>query len=254
MDKSQLVILIIEDDLIIAENLKENLEEIGYGSIYIASSSIVALELFTKTNPDLCLVDIQLNGSPMDGIATILAGNMNKICPIVYLTSFVDEATRERAKRTNPGAYLVKPANKIQIDIAIDMALNTFYNKVQPSKAPIYPLISGPDFIFLKIRNKDYERYEKFHYNDISYFKSDGSYTEVHSCEKSPLISYNLKKTLELVNHPIYIRCHRSYAVNLHHIQSFDVNHLYVANGNELLNIPIGDQYRVDLMLKITRI
>lgn len=254
MNKSQLVILIVEDDLIIAENLKENLEEIGYGSIHIASNSTVALDSFTKNNPDLCLVDIQLNGSPMDGIATVLAGKMNKTCPIIYLTSFVDEATRERAKQTNPGAYLVKPANKIQIDIAIDMALNAFYNKVQPQKALIYPLISGPDFIFLKIRKKDYERYEKFYYQDISYFKSDGSYTEVHSCEKAPIVSYNIKKTLELLNQSIYIRCHRSYAVNIQHIQSFDVNHLYVSNGNELLTIPIGDQFRVNLILKITRL
>lgn len=254
MDKSQLIILIIEDDLIIAENLKENLEEIGYGSIYIASNSTDALDLFNQKSPDLCLVDIQLNGSPMDGIDTILAGNMNKKCPIIYLTSFVDEASRERAKQTKPGAYLVKPANKIQIDIAIDMALNTFYNIVRPLKAPINPLIGSSDFIFLKIRKKEYERYEKFYYQDISYLKSDGSYTEVHSCENSPVISYNLKKTLELINQSIYVRCHRSYAINIHHIQSFDVNYLYIANGNELLSIPIGDQYRGDLMQQITRI
>ncbi len=254
MERGELKILVIEDDLIIAENLKENLEEMGYNSVNIASNSITAIDYYKKMSPDLCLVDVQLNGSPMDGIATVQSENIGASCPVIYLTSFVDEQTRDRAKKTNPSAYLVKPANKTQIDVAIDMAINSFYNKRQVTKAPLCPLFSAPSFIFLKVRIKDYERYEKFFYQDISYFKSDGSYTEVHCGQKMPILSANLKKTLEIINQNIYIRCHRSFAVNINHIQSFDTSYLYVANGNEVLNIPIGDQYRESVMGQINRL
>jgi CheY-like chemotaxis protein len=129
IDKNQLRILIIEDDLIIAENLKENLMDMGYRYIDVVSDSKEAISLYRQNKPDLCLVDIQLTRSPLDGIETMEKLEAGKEIPVIYLTSFIDDVTRERAKKTNPSAYLVKPANKIQIDVAIDIAVSTFFRK-----------------------------------------------------------------------------------------------------------------------------
>jgi len=252
-NKNQPRILIVEDDLIIAENLRENLLELGYTHIDVTTDSTHAIQLYRTHKPDICLVDVQLNGSQKDGIETMEYLNAGKEIPVIYLTSFADEVTRERAKSTYPAAYLIKPANKSQIDVTIDIALNNFYNKKENIAIPLCPLFSGNGFIFLKVKNKDIERYEKFYLKDIEYLKAEGSYTQLYSGDKAPVVTMNLLRTLSILNDPNIIRCHRSYAVNIQHVHSFDHSGFFIIHNNAVINIPIGDQYRTDINIKVPK-
>ena len=254
MDRSELRILIVEDDLIIAENLKENLQEMGYGSVYHGANSSEGISLYQKHNPDIAIVDIRLNGSQLDGIDMIRSQSIGQSIPVIYLTSFADEAIRERAKKTHPSGYLIKPSTKTQIDIAIDMAISAFYRQSEIPQAPKCPLQKGNDCIFLKVKSKEYERYEKFYVKDISYIKAEGSYTQLWVRNKSPLISMSLNKALETLQAANIVRCHRSYAVNLDHVHSVDQYFLYVMNDSEIINIPIGDQYRGEVNKVLVKI
>lgn len=251
MKKDQLKLLIIEDDLIIAQNLKENLALMGYGDAEIAPNSDSAINTFIKEKYDLCLVDIKLNHSSKDGIETVTQMNEIEKVPVIYLTSFADDLTRERAKKTNPAAYLIKPASKAQIDVAIDMALNNFYNnKKQEFHSAGCPVLSGKGFIFYKIN----DRYEKLYINNISAIKAERSYSILYAGNKTPVISMYLHKLMPYLEGRDIIRCHRSYAVNIHHIHSFDKNQLYVENGKELLDIPVGDQYRTEVFKLLPKV
>lgn len=247
MDRNQIKILIIEDDLIIAKDLKENLFEMGYTQVIVASECEAAAQLYNEYEPDLCLVDVKLQGSKLDGIQLVHREKMSDRCLVIYLTSFIDDQTRKRAKATNPSAYLVKPSNKIQIDLAIDMAMNIKENAKPNHQSYDIDKLSILNFMFLKVKYDDYDRYEKFSYHEITYLKSEGSYTDIYCGTKKPVVCYNLKRTLELIKQSTYVRCHRSFAVNVHHIESFDNNHLYVANNQEIIKVPIGESFKYSI-------
>ena len=115
-------ILIVEDEVIAAEDLREILEKDGYEVCATLSSGEAAVERFPELHPDLVLMDISLNGK-MDGIEA--AGRISAFSPVpvVYLTAFHDEETLERAKDSHPYGYLVKPFAKETVHTTIQVAL-----------------------------------------------------------------------------------------------------------------------------------
>ncbi len=102
MSSSQ--ILIVEDELIVADDLATDLQGLGYVVTGIASTGEEAIRCVAITNPDLVLMDIRLAGK-MDGVQTAHAIQRMKETPIVYLTAYADNETLERAK-TNPTLWL----------------------------------------------------------------------------------------------------------------------------------------------------
>ncbi len=115
-------ILIVEDEGILAMELKDKLEKLGYSVPATASTGAEAVEFATKHRPDLILMDIVLKGD-MDGIETANKIRSNLKVPIIYLTAYADDETVKRAKITEPFGYLVKPYNDKELQIAIEMAL-----------------------------------------------------------------------------------------------------------------------------------
>jgi PAS domain S-box-containing protein len=118
-------VLIVEDEYIIAANLQENLESLGYGVLDIVSSAVEAIEAAIELHPDLVLMDVQLQGE-MDGIqAAEQIWNHLKI-PIIYVTGHSDQSTVERAKITFPFGYILKPVKGKELYVAIETALNRY--------------------------------------------------------------------------------------------------------------------------------
>jgi two-component system, response regulator PdtaR len=115
-------ILIVEDDFIVAIDLKQHLEKIGYKVLEIADNGIDAIKKTQEKNPDLILMDISLKGD-MDGIDA--AEQIHKLCntPLIYLSGYVDEKTKRRANITNPLGYIVKPFVDKEIKNIIGLAV-----------------------------------------------------------------------------------------------------------------------------------
>ncbi len=128
-------ILIVEDESIIVKSLENRLIKAGYDVIGNASSGKEAIELAKQLNPDLILMDIKLNGE-MTGIEA--ASEINKFLniPIVYLTSYSDEGTFQKARITNPFAYLHKPFDGEQLQRILDLTLinHNIKNKHEQTK------------------------------------------------------------------------------------------------------------------------
>jgi CheY-like chemotaxis protein/tetratricopeptide (TPR) repeat protein len=116
------VILIVEDEAILAEDIKEVLEEYGYRVCAIAQTGEQALSGFFDFQPDLILMDINLPGN-IDGIEAAARITKNFPVPIVYLTAFSDGETITRATKTNPYGFLVKPFRKETVHSTIQVAL-----------------------------------------------------------------------------------------------------------------------------------
>ncbi|QLE50707.1 hybrid sensor histidine kinase/response regulator [Nostoc sp. C057] len=118
-------ILVVEDEYILAMNLQETLELLGYTVSDIADSAETAIEKAAELLPNLVLMDIQLQGE-MDGIhAAELIWNRFQI-PIVYITGHSDKSTVDRAKLTFAFGYILKPIKEQQLYVAIQTALNCY--------------------------------------------------------------------------------------------------------------------------------
>jgi PAS domain S-box-containing protein len=115
-------ILIVEDELIVAEHLREQLEVLGYCVAGVCSEAEEAVERAGALRPDLVLMDILLRG-PVDGITAAERIRREFGLPVVYATAFADEATLSRAKIAEPFGYVRKPFDERDLRVAIEMAL-----------------------------------------------------------------------------------------------------------------------------------
>jgi CheY-like chemotaxis protein len=115
-------ILIVEDESIVALDIKDKVERLGYNVLAVVSSGEAAVEEVTKIQPDLVLMDIILSGK-IDGIETARRIRNNFDIPIIYLTAHSDEQTLKRAKVTEPFGYIIKPFVDKDLQNAIKIAL-----------------------------------------------------------------------------------------------------------------------------------
>ncbi len=115
-------ILIVEDESIIALDLKTSLQHAGYIIAGVASSGEESIALAQTQQPDLILMDIRLRG-PMDGIEAAQKIREQQSCPVVFLTAHTDSQTLDRAKLTDPFGYLTKPFVDHSLMTTIEIAL-----------------------------------------------------------------------------------------------------------------------------------
>jgi signal transduction histidine kinase len=115
-------ILVVEDESIVARNIKRELNGMGYRVPAIASSGEDALKKVAETRPDLVLMDIAIPGG-MDGVETADQVRQQFQVPVVYLTGYADDQTLERAKKTEPFGYLLKPYEERELQTTIEVAL-----------------------------------------------------------------------------------------------------------------------------------
>lgn len=116
-------ILIVEDQLITARAIAEQLTRLGYRVVDIVHSGTDALTKAAKTRPDLVLMDIVLKKGDADGVKAANQIREQLQIPVVYLTAYSDQATLERAKVTEPFGYIVKPFSERDLRIAVEIAL-----------------------------------------------------------------------------------------------------------------------------------
>lgn len=115
-------IIIIEDEALIAAEIRYSLEELGYSVVGHAMNGDKALDLFASTPADLVLLDISIKGT-LSGIDLAKVLNEKYGTPFVYLTSFSDPVTLSKVKETSPYGYIVKPFNQDDLRVNIELAL-----------------------------------------------------------------------------------------------------------------------------------
>lgn len=115
-------ILVVEDEIIVAMDIKNRLENLGYTVPALASCGQDAIKIAGETHPDLVLMDIML-GEGMDGVETAKQIRERFDIPIIYLTAYADEKTLLRAKITKPFGYILKPFEERELYSTIEIAI-----------------------------------------------------------------------------------------------------------------------------------
>lgn len=150
-------ILIVEDELLIAENLSYKLEKLGYKTVGIVCSGADAIQRAGEMKPDLILMDIVIKGE-IDGIEAAGIINQELDIPIVYTTAYADDETLQRAENTDSYGYLLKPFKERELHATIKIALRKHQEGVRMRK----------EIIFSATRIENESRFLSMIYHDLN--------------------------------------------------------------------------------------
>lgn len=236
-------VLIIEDDGIIAMDLRETLEEGGYEVVAVALNFDQAIAAVKVHAPDLALIDIRLENSTKNGIETAKEILSFHKMPIIYLTASSEQETFSTAKETFPAAYLLKPFRADELKFQVDMAYHNFYSTIKEMAD-----FSGSGSVYLPV-NKGYKKIDR---EEVLYLSADGSYVEVFLLGKELpyVISTNLGNLAQYFMASNFYRLSRSMIINLHYLERLESNYLYMTGSKVTIRIPVSN--RKDLLNKLT--
>jgi DNA-binding LytR/AlgR family response regulator len=233
-------ILVVEDEILIAESLRMMLEGLGYEVPAIFNSGLEAIKNFRPGFADIVIMDIELADNT-NGIDTAIELKKISDPPIIFITNNTDERIRKRAiYETNALHYVSKPFTRLDISIAIDLTLKLAGDKeIASKKANEFSYLMN-DSIFVK----DEGSFKKIMVNDIRFLKADGSYCNFHLKNDSILFCENLSFLEEKLSFAKnLVRVHRSYLVNINYITKIQDNRLWIDDEE----IPIGATYKKEL-------
>jgi len=124
-------ILVVEDEPFIARDISDFLKEGGYQVQGICYNAAAAEQSLAKQLPHLCVIDVNL-GKGDDGITLAQKIRDNWQLPFIFVTSYTDAQTIERAKKTMPYGYISKPIQFASLKSTIEIALHNFRNRREP--------------------------------------------------------------------------------------------------------------------------
>ncbi len=237
-------ILIVEDEMIIGANISLQLSKLGYDVTGIVSRGEEAMAHVKQNPPDIVLMDIQLKGE-MDGIDTVIRMQQEMDMPVIYLTANADDDNFDRAKATNPYAFISKPFKKLDLQHAIELTMGRLDKKDSGSKEEVTcvsPFIQS-DSIYVR-RN---ERMIKIMISDIYYFEADRNYCKIFAKNKECLLVMTLKEINDRLPPEHFLRIHRSFIVNLSHVDEVAGTHVVIHKKA----IPLSKTLRGELMNRL---
>ncbi|MPR34017.1 response regulator [Salmonirosea aquatica] len=244
-----LKILIIEDDIVIAHDIKETLEKGGHVVTDIVRNKSSTLTAIRNTPPDIILIDIRLEHSPEDGIDIAHHILATTPTPIIYLTGYSEKPTIDRAKQTQPAAYLLKPFRNEELVIQIELA---YYNYQASFANSADPFLS--DSLYLPVKNG--RGYSKIRKDDVLYLKADRAYVEMYMVGESKERAYamNLGYMAQFFTAPNFYNLSRSLLVNLDHVEHIEKGKIYLKGRDNLpIEFPEAHYKRLIQQLAIVR-
>ncbi|SEP55991.1 LytR/AlgR family response regulator transcription factor [Flavobacterium urocaniciphilum] len=213
-------ILIVEDEILIANFIFKMLQKEGFVNLEVAYDVKDAEQKFKSFQPEIILLDINLDGLNT-GIE--LAFKKNEAAKIIYLTAQNDPETIQKAINTNPETYLTKPIKKSDVLVAIQLA--SFKNTKS------YTIIKdGYDEI-------------KLFLDDIIYIKSDNIYIEIYTISKKYVLRKSLDGFLKEIDKDMFCKTHRSYIINKNRITKKTSNSVFLND----IEIPISRSFNVKI-------
>lgn len=198
-----IAVLIVDDEVLIAEDLKDSLLSFGIKKIDMAHDKKSAIETLKQFDPDIILLDIRMENET-DGleIGNYIAENTQK--PFIYITAHSDVKMIANIIKTNPVAYITKPIKKSDLYASIGLAVK----KIRLAEKNRLKIKDGHSTVLIP-------------HNTILYIKSDGNYVDIYCDTKKYSIRQSLDSLVSELDSSIFFKIHRSYVVNTSKIVRF---------------------------------
>jgi two-component system, LytTR family, response regulator len=237
-------ILIVEDEPNYADTLEMFIDELGYNIAGIAGEVNTAKQIFNSEKPDLVLMDINLHGD-VTGIDLAKEFQSTNPTPIIFITSFDDKETFEKAKATGPHAYLIKPFDPDTLERSIELAVQSAFSEDEKVFDKNTNVALARDCFFVKERN----RLIKIKIAEVLWIEVEDKYCNLHIKGRKYVLRQSLKDLAEKLDPAVFVQTHRSYIVNANEIEDIDYA-LYIVriHGQE---IPLGKSYKDELVQRL---
>jgi DNA-binding LytR/AlgR family response regulator len=219
-------ILLVDDEVLIAEYLKDVLISLGFRNIQLAHNIQQTFVEIEEFQPELLLLDIRMDRE-LEGIEIAQKINEHNTIPFIFITAHSDAQIIQQALNTNPAGYITKPFKTMDVYAAISLAIKN--NPLQLEKTLIFK--EGYDSVKLPI-------------NDIFFAKSDGNYIDLFTRKKKYTIRYSLDWLLDNLPEKEFKKSHRSYVVNLRKIDKISSKSIIINNTE----IPVSRNNPIDFL------
>ncbi len=240
--QSPIQILVVEDNLVVSDSIERMLVSMNYELVASVIDYESAVAILKTNSIQLVLVDIVL-ATDRTGIELGAYIRSEYDIPFIFITSNSDKSTVSEAKLVKPNGYLVKPFEKQDLFTAIEIALFNYQDQLNALEPAIQnnsykKLPDGilKDSIFIKKQHI----FHRITFNDIQYIKSDNVYLEIYTTTQSFLVRSTLKDYLNKLPLETFHRAHKSYIVNINHIQALNLKDIVVADKT----IPISKDFK----------
>jgi len=239
-------ILLVDDQKPFTNLVELLLLEIGFNNICIEDNFEGAWKTYVEEVPDLCLLDINLGNEQDNGI--VLAEKIrlsNAHVPIIFVTSNYTEEYYEQCRHVRPSCFMNKELSRLKLQHAIELAL---LNQEALPSIPMGAISNHVNLPYLTNNNlffKICDTYKKILTDDITYFFAKDKLTYARAEGRNFPTNIQLK-TLESELFPTFQRIHKTYLVNLKHIEQINTRDDTISIENEL--IPIGYTYKKDFL------
>lgn len=198
---SNVKILVAEDERTSAQTIINFLQRLGYTHIKWVDSGEEAVKISQDFQPDLLLMDINLQEKGINGIEAVRQIHSKLSVPVIYLSRH--EKYFDEALKTAPEAFVDKPFNAADLKKRITIVLEKEQHKYQ-------------EYAFVKSRNVN----EKVKLSEILWIEANRAYCRVRLKDKSYTLSVPLKTCAERLANTFFVRVHDSFIVNVQQIES----------------------------------
>ena len=242
-------VVIVEDESIVAKDIQNCLENLGYTVPTIVATGEKAIQAVEEHKPDLVLMDIILKGE-MNGIdaATFIKDTYN--IPVIFLTANADDTTVNKAKLAEPYGFIIKPYRDKELQTTIEMVLykhekvaeikkeRDFYNAIVENR-------EVKDSIYVR---SDY-RLNRIKFEDIYFIEALKDYVIINTADNSYTTHTTMKEIISILPARDFVRVHRSFIVRLDKIFSIKYPDLVIEGKKKV--IPIGGLYKKELYSRL---
>ena len=240
-------VMIVEDEFITLDTLRDELEDIGYEISGDAMKADEALTILERGDTDIAILDIHLKGSK-SGIWLAQQIQEHYHIPFIFLSAFSDQKTIAEAAETEPSSYLVKPFTQADLYTAIELALLKHSQHQEKLQLPeTHTRVKKELLINDSIFVKDDLTYRKIPLREICYVEAFKNYLELQLGSGRHVMRSTMKDFLDVLPQDHFIQTHRSFVINLEKVTEIGGNFLVVNDTK----IPVSRSQKDEVLARL---
>ncbi|MGZ3920134.1 MAG: LytR/AlgR family response regulator transcription factor [Bacteroidia bacterium] len=228
-------VLIVDDEVLIAEDLKDILKSFGCREIYLAHSKSDAVRQLELIKPDIALLDIRME-KELDGLE--LGEHINAMykIPFIYITAHSDIAMIKQIVKTKPAGYITKPFKKSDLFASLNLVA------VQAEESKNNSLLIKDGYKTLIIP-----------FDDIFYIEGEGNYINIFCQSKKAVSRQSMDSVMEQLDPALFYRIHRSYIINIFKTSSYSKKEVVIHGSKLPVSRNIADEFEAMMKKSVSK-